>query len=147
MKRERATRILEAMIERLCADGRPLELTTVTGVDVFGSYAAGALEPGDIDINIEFDRERVLEVLDMAPWDFSGIELTAIKRALFGGSRSVNVIEHARRSRRRYPFTFTPIWEAGDDRQKAQARLAAITEDPNAGRAPRDHMIPAFEGL
>ena len=71
----------------------------------------------------------------------------AVKKALVGGARSVNLIFQARRYPDSYPYAFTVLWNEGDQLALAQDRLHAIVEDPAAGRAPRDHMLPAFEGL
>ncbi|MEH0550975.1 nucleotidyltransferase domain-containing protein [Streptomyces sp. B21-101] len=46
MKRERATE----MLDNLDAGSRPLDL--VDEVYVFGSYARGALQPGDLDVSV-----------------------------------------------------------------------------------------------
>jgi hypothetical protein len=41
----------------------------------------------------------------------------------------------------------TLVWQRGEPLKVALDRLAAIPEDPDAGRAPRDAMLPCFEGL
>lgn len=41
----------------------------------------------------------------------------------------------------------TLLWQRGDSLATALDRLRAIPIDPDAGRAPRDGMIPQFEGL
>ncbi|WP_406426572.1 nucleotidyltransferase domain-containing protein [Streptomyces sp. NBC_00147] len=48
MKGARATQLLHHMIDRLEQGGWPLNL--VEEIYVFGSYARGALEPGDVDL-------------------------------------------------------------------------------------------------
>ena len=40
----------------------------------------------------------------------------------------------------------TPLWHRGEDLEVAVARLYAIKSDPEAGRAPRDAMLPEFDG-
>ncbi|MER6952452.1 nucleotidyltransferase domain-containing protein [Streptomyces sp. NPDC000618] len=50
MKRERATEMLHEMLDNLDAGSRPLDL--VDEVYVFGSYARGALQPGDLDVAV-----------------------------------------------------------------------------------------------
>ncbi|MEV6949781.1 nucleotidyltransferase domain-containing protein [Streptomyces sp. NPDC051172] len=50
MKRERATELLHEMLDRLEEGARPLDL--VDEVYIFGSYARGALEPGDLDVAV-----------------------------------------------------------------------------------------------
>lgn len=51
MKRDVATDALAAMLANVAAGGRFVEL--VESIYVFGSYARGALEPGDIDVYVE----------------------------------------------------------------------------------------------
>jgi hypothetical protein len=146
VRRERATEIIDGILAAVTSrpDGSVLDL--VTGIDVFGSYARGASEPGDVDLNIELDRKRLLDRYDVYEF-MRGRHQSAIKKALVGGSRSVNLIFEARINREMYDFDVTPLWSEGEDLRTARARLHAIREDPAAGRAPRDHMIPAFEGL
>lgn len=56
MKRERGTRLLADMIDRLEGGVWPLGL--VEEVYVFGSYARGALEPKDIDVVVEHGTDK-----------------------------------------------------------------------------------------
>lgn len=44
-------------------------------------------------------------------------------------------------------FELTLLWRKGDDLAVASERLRAIGADPEAGRAPRDSMLPEFEGI
>jgi hypothetical protein len=39
------------------------------------------------------------------------------------------------------------LWRRGESLQRSLDRLHAIAPDPTAGRAERDSMLPAFEGL
>jgi hypothetical protein len=41
----------------------------------------------------------------------------------------------------------TLLWHKGDTLQAALERLNAIQPDPTADRAPREAMLPEFEGL
>jgi len=52
LKRDRATQLLEEILGHLVTGGEWLDL--VDDVYVFGSYARGAPEPGDIDIAVEY---------------------------------------------------------------------------------------------
>jgi predicted nucleotidyltransferase len=52
MKRVEATRRLLTVVERAAAGGELCEL--VTEIFVFGSYARGALKPGDLDVSVTF---------------------------------------------------------------------------------------------
>ncbi|MFC1421547.1 nucleotidyltransferase domain-containing protein [Streptacidiphilus cavernicola] len=51
MKRERATALMAEMVDRLEGGAWPLGL--VKEVYVFGSYARGALNPGDVDVVVQ----------------------------------------------------------------------------------------------
>src|SRR5260370_6097060 len=44
-------------------------------------------------------------------------------------------------------FELTLLWRRGDSLATALKRLHAIKADPVAGRAPRDSMLPEFEGF
>ncbi|MGW4561627.1 nucleotidyltransferase domain-containing protein [Streptomyces sp. NPDC004561] len=55
MKRERATTLLNDMLDRLEEGGWPLDL--VDEILVFGSYARGALTPSDVDLVVEHRRD------------------------------------------------------------------------------------------
>jgi predicted nucleotidyltransferase len=57
MKRDRATELLEGLLRRVSKGaGWPLEV--VESVRVFGSYARGALEPGDVDVAVDLNRQH-----------------------------------------------------------------------------------------
>jgi predicted nucleotidyltransferase len=58
MKRQRATHLAEQMLERLAAGDEEWPLKLVTEVYVFGSYARGAAEPHDLDVEVEIDRQH-----------------------------------------------------------------------------------------
>ncbi|MCL6302922.1 nucleotidyltransferase domain-containing protein [Streptomyces kronopolitis] len=51
MKGERATSLLNDMLDRLEEGGWPLDL--VDEILVFGSYTRGALNPSDVDLVVE----------------------------------------------------------------------------------------------
>lgn len=57
MKRSEATRRIDVLLSRV-ADGEGRYLPRVQEVRVFGSYAGGALEVGDVDVAVEFDQTR-----------------------------------------------------------------------------------------
>jgi hypothetical protein len=146
VRRERATTIIDDLLATICARKAGSVLDIVVGVDVFGSYARGAQDPGDVDLNIEFDHERMLGRFDAYEY-IRGRHQTAIRKALVGGSRTVNLVFQARRFPDMYRFELTPLWHEGDDLATARARLQRIADDPTAGRASRDHMLPAFDGM
>ena len=49
--------------------------------------------------------------------------------------------------RKESDFDLTLLWRRGDSLAIALERLHAIKADLTAGRAPRDSMLPEFEGL
>lgn len=71
----------------------------------------------------------------------------SMKRALKGNSRGLQVHFGERKTLEAEGFELTPLWTRGEPVDTARTRLAAITPDPAAGRAPRDHMIEAFDGI
>lgn len=53
MKREQATLLLKELVGRAAGDTWPASL--VQSVHVFGSYARGAPNPGDVDVAVTFN--------------------------------------------------------------------------------------------
>lgn len=149
MKRERATALVEEMLQRLDQETAwPLEL--VDAVYLFGSYARGALEPHDVDIAVDFHRDeemtaRLVSYLVSSARD-PRIDL---RQALIGRRRGVQFQWEAseRQQLESDGVAMLPLWRRGDTLEQALAVLHGITEDPSAGRAPRDDMIEEFEGL
>lgn len=143
MKRDRATQLIEDLLGRVVAGGWPLDL--VTELRLFGSYARGALEPHDVDIDVEYvpDERWKGETLPLLLY---GRDPTApLRRALVGRSRGVALTfdlgAHVG------DIDMAVLWRRGESLQRALDRLHAIAPDPAAGRAERDSMLPAFEGL
>jgi hypothetical protein len=144
VKRERALLLLEQIIQALdeCQDEWPVSL--VTSLYVFGSFARGALEPHDVDIDVEF------EIDDRWANHFAGCLAygrdpnSAMRRMLTRGKRGC---QFQFNFRDRADFDMTPLWHKPDTQQTALERLNAIQPDPAAERAPRDAMLPQFEGL
>ncbi|MBM0276976.1 nucleotidyltransferase domain-containing protein [Micromonospora tarensis] len=145
MKRQRAALLVEQFLERLdqLQDEWPLRL--VTEVYVFGSFARGAPEPADVDLDIEFDG---------TDWQFASERAQALsagrdphgdlRRPLVGRTRGCQLVYNMRT---RADFDLTLLWRRGDDLSVALERLRGIAVDPTAARAPRDAMSPEFEGL
>jgi predicted nucleotidyltransferase len=131
------------VLQRVCAGGRYADC--VTAVHVFGSYARGALEVGDIDIDIEYDsrldREVERELVDrmMRSQDWNA----PFSKALKPGTRAVQMLFN----RVDMLAAAILIYERGDTLDVALARVNAIKADPAAGRAARDPMHPAIEPL
>jgi hypothetical protein len=124
-------------------DQWPLKL--VREVCVFGSFARGALQPGDVDLYVDFDGKD-------ERWTSTWLEALSygydprrvFRQALVGRKRGVQFVFE------RPDIAETEmilLWGRGDDLPTALARLHAIKEDPLAGRAERDAMLPQFEGM
>ncbi|MBL7261588.1 nucleotidyltransferase domain-containing protein [Paractinoplanes lichenicola] len=145
MDRERAMAMVEGVLKHLIDGADEWPLSMVDEVYVFGSFARGALQPGDVDLLVEFHG-------DDPRWDELVIEGLSygrdphrvLRAAMVGRKRGVQFLFNARR---RVDFDLTLLWQRGDDLATALTRLHAIAADPNAGRAERHAMLPQFEGL
>ena len=145
MKRQRATDLAEQLLARLHAGRQEWPLSLVTEVYVFGSYARGAADPHDLDIEVEINRQddRWMSHFITA-MSYDSDPYLIIRRALVDRSRSCQFLFE---SRDRVDFPLTVLWRVGDSLEAAVARLHAMTVDEAAGRAPRDAMLPEFNGL
>jgi hypothetical protein len=145
MKRERALELAEHMLQRLesGADSWPLHL--VTELYVFGSFARGATEPHDLDIYVEVDNSDV-EWLEHFIGELSihRDPYALLRRSLGGNHRGYQFLFEGRA---KFDFPLTPLWRRGEPVSTAVRRLHAIPADPDAGRAPRDAMLPELDGL
>ncbi|MFD6748138.1 nucleotidyltransferase domain-containing protein [Streptomyces anthocyanicus] len=145
MKRARATSLLNDMLDRLEEGGWPLDL--VDEILVFGSYARGALEPADVDVIVEHRTDERLTSEFVHALSYGQDPSRSMKRALKGTSRGLQIHFRERNTLEAEGFELTLLWRRGEPVSAARNRLAAITPDPTAGRAPRDHMIEAFNGI
>lgn len=145
MKRERATTLLNDMLDRLEVGDWPLDL--IDEILVFGSYARGALNPSDVDLVVEHRRDDRLVSEFLHALSYGRDPSALMKRALNGSSRGLQIHFGERKTLEAEGFELTLLWTRGEPIDAARARLAAITPDPEAGRAPRDHMIEAFDGI
>lgn len=144
MKRKQATALVDDLLRRAQGTEWPLEL--VRTVYVFGSYARGALEPGDVDIAVDIDRDndrwRSHFIHSMS---YGQDPYTALRVALRGRSRSVSILFEPHSGHDDVPMTM--LWQRGESLDSALASLHAVQPDSTAGRAPRDAMLPCFDGL
>lgn len=145
MKRDRATAILEEMLLRLCQQSADPAAVLVVRVDVFGSYARGALDPHDVDLNVILDHDAVDEMFDFNDI-MAAAHWKAVKRFLVGRRPSINMLfERPETLTKSMPnLQLLHLWSRGDDLAAARSRLHSIRADPSAGRAPRDHTLPVF---
>jgi hypothetical protein len=91
VKRSEATRRIEGLLERV-ANGEGRYLPRVREVRIFGSYARGALEVGDIDLAVEFDQtkdESGRWFATLMPGGFD--HLGALRRELRGNQRVLEI--------------------------------------------------------
>ena len=146
MQRKRAVQLVTDVLERL-ATATEHPLTLVDELYVFGSFARGALEPHDVDLAVEYtadDRYRRRQIWYMSRGRHSNTDLCS---ALAGRSRGLQLQFQELENLRADDIEPTLLWRRGEMLETALERLAAIKPDPDAGRAPRDEMHPAFEGI
>ncbi|MBZ4319914.1 nucleotidyltransferase domain-containing protein [Streptomyces huiliensis] len=145
MKRERATKLLNDMLDRLEEGNWPVDL--IDEILVFGSYARGALTPSDVDLVVEHRTDTRLTSEFVHALSYGRDPSASMKRALKGNSRGLQIHFRERSTLEADGFELTLLWARGEPVSAARTRLAALTADPAAGRAPRDHMIEAFDGI
>ncbi|WP_322779382.1 nucleotidyltransferase domain-containing protein [Frankia sp. Cas4] len=143
MKRERAAALLDEMLRNLDTHRDQWPVLLISQVYVFGSFARGALEPHDIDLVIDHD----------TTWDWATMTVhlqsqgknaySLFRTPLFGRRRGFQVVYNPGRDGLRDVL----LWERGEPLTSALERLHGIQSDPTAGRAPREAMIPEFDGL
>jgi hypothetical protein len=120
-------------------------LSLLTEVYVFGSFARGALAPHDLDVNVEHERGDKRWISHSITSLSYGRDMYApMRKALTTGKRGY---EFTFEFREQADFEMTLLWQRGDSLDTALGRLHAIDPDPSAGRAPRDSMLPEFEGI
>jgi predicted nucleotidyltransferase len=146
VKRERATRLLEEMLGRV-AEGGEGYISLIEEISVFGSYARGAPEPGDIDLAVEYGRDEksghalVRALAEGRDWT------VPYRQALAGHRRGFQFVLGQSDRLRKEGYELVPLWHKGESLSTALERLHAIELIQGAGRAERDAMLPAFEGL
>jgi hypothetical protein len=145
VERARATALTEEVLTRLveCQDEWPLSL--VSEVYVYGSFARGAVQPGDVDLDVEFDQSDERWILTVVRALSNGRDPEAEFRKMLRGRK--RGVELAFNNRADADYEMTLLWQRGEDLDAGLARVRAIKADPSAGRAQRDAMLPQFEGL
>ena len=142
MKRSEATRRIEALLESVVKrEGR--YLPRVREAWIFGSYARGALEVGDVDLAVEFDQTRDEAARSFATLMAGGFDhLGALQRELRGSQRVLEIHFNELEDLRKEGFEPQLLWRRGESLEEAHARLAALTPDASAQRAARDTVHP-----
>ncbi|MEI5036285.1 nucleotidyltransferase domain-containing protein [Streptomyces sp. S1A(2023)] len=128
MTRERATTLLNTMLDRLEEGAWPLDL--VDEILVFGSYARGALNPSDVDLVVEHRWDDRLTSEFLHALSYGRDPSALMKRALKGNSRGLHIHFGERKTFEAEGFELTPLWTRGEPIGAARARLAAITPTP-----------------
>lgn len=144
MKRERAQDLVTNVLRALHDGQEEWPISLLSELYVFGSFARGALDPHDVDIDIEFESDEEWRLHFIGCLSYGKDPHSPIRRALTRGKRG---IQFQFNFRDRADFELTLLWRRGDTLQAALTRLHAIQADSAAGRAPRHAMLPQFEGL
>jgi len=119
-------------------------LSLVTEVYLFGSFARGALAPYDLDIDVEHENDDKWCSHFVTSLAYGRDPNALMRQLLVTGKRGC---QFAFNFREQADFELTLLWRRGDSLATGLKRLRAIEADPAAGRAPRDSMLPEFEGL
>jgi len=144
MERTRAAALTEDVLTRLVELQDEWPLNLVTAVYVYGSFARGAPQPHDVDLDVEFDQSDERWISTVIRSLTNGRDpAVEFRKLLVGRKRGV---EFAFNNREEADYD-TLLWQRGEDLETGLARVRAIQPDPSAGRAQRDAMLPEFEGL
>jgi Nucleotidyltransferase domain len=142
VKRSEATRRIGGVLERVVS-GEGRYLPRVREVWIFGSYARGALEVGDVDLAVEFDQTKDEAGMWFATLMAGGFDhLAALRRELRGNQRALEIHFNELEDLRKEGFEPQLLWRRGDSLEHAHVRLAALAPDASARRAPRDSVHP-----
>jgi len=144
MKREHALELIEHILSALVGGQAEWPLSLVSEFYVFGSVARGAIQPHDVDIDIEYKPDwrwgkHFADCLVAGRNPHS-----QMKRSLIGARRGC---QFQFNYRDQADFDMTLLWRKGDPLDVALKRLHELRPDPAAGRAPRHAMLPQFEGI
>jgi Nucleotidyltransferase domain len=145
VKRSEATKRIEGLLARVVS-GEGSYLPRVREVWIFGSYARGALEVGDVDLAVELDQTKDEAGRWFATLMAGGFDhLGALRRELRGSQRTLEIHFNELDELRKGGFEPLLLWRRGDSLEEALARLAALAPDASAQRAARDtvHPLPA----
>jgi predicted nucleotidyltransferase len=141
MKRTEVAKRIEGLLERVSsADERYLK--RVREVWVFGSFARGALQVGDVDLAVEFDQTKDEAGRWFATLIAGGFDhLGALRRELRGNQRALEIHPNELDNLRKEDFEPQLLWRRGDSLEEARARLADLAPDATAQRAARDTAV------
>jgi hypothetical protein len=142
VKRLEARSRVEALLGRV-VNGEGRYLPRVREVWIFGSYARGALEVGDVDLAVEFEQTKDEAGRWFATLMAGGFDhLGALRRELRGNQRVLEIHFNELNDLRKEAFEPLLLWRRGDSLEEARARLVTLAQDANARRATRDNRHP-----
>jgi hypothetical protein len=142
VKRSEATKRIEGLLARVVG-GEGSYLLRVREVWIFGSYARGALEVGDVDLAVEFDQTKDEAGHWFATLMAGGFDhLGALRRELRGNQRTLEIHFNELEDLRKEGFAPRLLWRRGDSLEEAHARLGVLAPDASAQRAARDTVHP-----
>lgn len=156
MKRDLLTKKLVRILEAL---NREKFILKIKKLYAFGSYARGALEPGDLDLLLLYEypddhAARARRATEKASGSFMERIFSVdreYKRNLMGklrkpGEKIELLAKHVNefdafvgKDALVKPDDLVLLWEEND--RNWQSKLAALTTNAEAGRAPRNHLI------
>jgi hypothetical protein len=140
VRRDRATELLIEMLRRLDAGGG-WQLDVVQELYLFGSYARGALDPGDVDVAVEFDHEHPeWKQHFLTSFSYGGDPHATLRTALRGRVRPLSLV-FGRDGHGDIPMML--LWRRGDALEEVIDRVMSIRVDAAAGRAERD-TLPGY---
>jgi Nucleotidyltransferase domain len=123
-------------------------LAQVREVWIFGSYARGALEVGDVDLAVEFDQTKDEAGRWIATLMAGGFDhLGALRRELRGYQRALEIHCNELDDPRKEGFEPQLLWRRGGSLEGARARLAGLAPDAHAQRAARDTVHPLLADI
>lgn len=166
--RARATKKLREVLGRLVEGSLPLD--RIRSAWVHGSYARGAPDVEDVDLVLRIDepRKRAQQVLDayyrrahpyaevVSALGCSGSSFVRIDvhPHYLEGQEPEGVIKEAERPELAHAVTGKPfdpqpvlLWQRGEGREEAFARLDALRVDPNATRYERTTGVELLDDL
>lgn len=146
MRRSEATRRLEQLLANAADGGR--YSAQIRAIWVFGSYARGAAEVGDIDLDVEYANDRELSMEAVRALSHGRDPHAGFNRELRGSQR-IFQLHYGQRDElaREFPGELVQLYAHGESSEQTLARLHAIPEQAEAGRAPRDPVIAELQGL
>jgi Nucleotidyltransferase domain len=102
-------------------------LPRVREVWLFGSYARGALEVGDVDVAVELDQTKDEAGRWFATLMAGGFDhLGALRRELRGNQRAIEIHFNEFEDLRKEGFEPRLLWRRGDSLEEAHARTCGV---------------------